>query len=89
LNEPHRSCSAPGVIESEADFDKPFIAICTVHRLHPRHAHLNEVGALVNASSAGGRLPFIFNTIGIDDGIAMGHSGMKFSLPSASSSPTA
>ncbi len=82
---PHRSLlRAAGVIESEADFDKPFIAICNSYTdCIPGHAHLNEVGALVKrlVREAGG-VPFIFNTIGIDDGIAMGHSGMKYSLPS-------
>jgi dihydroxy-acid dehydratase len=44
---------------------------------------LDEVGALIKkfVREAGG-VPFIFNTIGIDDGIAMGHSGMKYSLAS-------
>jgi len=82
---PHRSLlRATGVIESEADFDKPFIAIANSYTdCIPGHAHLNEVGALVKkmVRQAGG-VPFIFNTIGVDDGIAMGHSGMKFSLPS-------
>jgi len=82
---PHRSLlRATGSIESEADFDKPFIAICNSYTdCIPGHAHLNEVGALVKrlVREAGG-VPFIFNTIGIDDGIAMGHSGMKYSLPS-------
>jgi dihydroxy-acid dehydratase len=82
---PHRSLlRATGVIESEADFDKPFIAICNSYTdCIPGHAHLNEVGALVKrlVREAGG-VPFVFNTIGVDDGIAMGHSGMKYSLPS-------
>jgi len=82
---PHRSLlRAAGVIESEADFDKPFIAICNSYTdCIPGHAHLNEVGQLVKrlVRVAGG-VPFIFDTIGIDDGIAMGHSGMKYSLPS-------
>jgi dihydroxy-acid dehydratase len=82
---PHRSLlRAAGVIESEADFDKPFIAICNSYTdCIPGHAHLNEVGQLVKrlVREAGG-VPFIFDTIGIDDGIAMGHSGMKYSLPS-------
>ncbi len=82
---PHRSLlRATGVIESEADFDKPFIAIANSYTdCIPGHAHLNEVGALVKrlVREAGG-VPFIFNTIGIDDGIAMGHGGMKYSLPS-------
>ena len=82
---PHRSLlRATGSIESEADWDKPFIAICNSYTdCIPGHAHLNEVGLLVKrlVREAGG-VPFIFNTIGIDDGIAMGHGGMKYSLPS-------
>jgi dihydroxy-acid dehydratase len=82
---PHRSLlRATGSIESEADWDKPFIAICNSYTdCIPGHAHLNEVGLLVKrlVREAGG-VPFIFNTIGVDDGIAMGHSGMLYSLPS-------
>jgi len=82
---PHRSLlRATGSIESEEDFDKPFIAICNSYTdCIPGHAHLNEVGQLVKrlVREAGG-VPFIFNTIGVDDGIAMGHGGMKYSLPS-------
>src|ERR1035438_7088936 len=82
---PHRSLlRATGSIESEADWDKPFIAICNSYTdCIPGHAHLNEVGQLVKRLvRAAGGVPFIFDTIGIDDGIAMGHSGMKYSLPS-------
>ena len=82
---PHRSLlRATGSIESEADFDKPFIAICNSYTdCIPGHAHLNEIGQLVKrlVREAGG-VPFVFNTIGVDDGIAMGHGGMKYSLPS-------
>lgn len=82
---PHRSLlRATGCIESEDDFNKPFIAICNSYTdCIPGHAHLNEVGSLIKrlVREAGG-VPFLFNTIGIDDGIAMGHSGMKYSLPS-------
>jgi len=82
---PHRSLlRATGSIESEADWEKPFIAICNSYTdCIPGHAHLNEVGLLIKrlVREAGG-VPFIFNTIGVDDGIAMGHSGMKYSLPS-------
>jgi dihydroxy-acid dehydratase len=82
---PHRSLlRATGCIESDDDFNKPFIAIANSYiDCIPGHAHLNEVGALVKrlVREAGG-VPFIFNTIGVDDGIAMGHGGMKFSLPS-------
>ncbi len=82
---PHRSLlRATGSIESEADWDKPFVAIVNSYTdCIPGHAHLNEVGLLMKrlVREAGG-VPFIFNTIGIDDGIAMGHGGMKYSLPS-------
>ena len=82
---PHRSLlRATGCIESDADFDKPFIAICNSYiDCIPGHAHLNEVGMLMKRLvRAAGGVPFVFNTIGVDDGIAMGHGGMKFSLPS-------
>jgi dihydroxy-acid dehydratase len=82
---PHRSLlRATGSIESEADWEKPFIAIANSYTdCIPGHAHLNEVGQLVKrlVREAGG-VPFIFNTIGVDDGIAMGHGGMLYSLPS-------
>jgi dihydroxy-acid dehydratase len=82
---PHRSLlRATGSIESEADWDKPFIAICNSYTdCIPGHAHLNEIGLLVKrlVREAGG-VPLLFNTIGVDDGIAMGHSGMTYSLPS-------
>lgn len=82
---PHRSLlRATGAIENESDFDKPFIAIANSYiDCIPGHAHLNEVGQLMKrlVREAGG-VPFVFNTIGVDDGIAMGHSGMKYSLPS-------
>jgi dihydroxy-acid dehydratase len=49
----------------------------------PGHAHLDVVGRKVReAVRAGGGIPFEFNTIGVDDGIAMGHVGMKYSLAS-------
>ena len=80
---PHRSLlRAAGV--SDDDFGKPFIAVCNSHvDIIPGHVHLDKVGQLVKqcVREAGG-VPFIFNTIGVDDGIAMGHEGMKFSLPS-------
>ncbi|MCX8155466.1 MAG: dihydroxy-acid dehydratase [Verrucomicrobiae bacterium] len=82
---PHRSLlRATGVIESEEDFNKPFIAIANSYTdCIPGHAHLNEVGLLLKRLvRAAGGVPFIFNTIGVDDGIAMGHSGMLYSLPS-------
>jgi len=85
IRAPHRSLfRATGVIQSEADFDKPFIAVCNSFvQIIPGHAHLDEVGRKVRQAirDAGG-VPFEFNTIGVDDGIAMGHSGMKYSLAS-------
>jgi dihydroxy-acid dehydratase len=49
----------------------------------PGHVHLQDFGKLVKeAVRAAGAVPFEFNTIGVDDGIAMGHLGMKYSLPS-------
>lgn len=79
----HRSLlRAAGVTES--DWDKPFIAICNSHvDIIPGHVHLQAVGNFVKECvRAAGGVPFIFNTIGVDDGIAMGHAGMKYSLPS-------
>jgi len=80
---PHRSLlRATGV--REEDWDKPFIAICNSHvDIIPGHVHLNAVGEFVKeAVREAGGVPFVFNTIGVDDGIAMGHAGMKYSLPS-------
>jgi dihydroxy-acid dehydratase len=79
----HRSLlRATGV--GENDWDKPFIAICNSHvDIIPGHVHLQEVGNFVKECvRAAGGVPFLFNTIGVDDGIAMGHNGMKYSLPS-------
>ena len=80
---PHRSLlRATGL--NDAAIAKPFIAICNSYTdIIPGHFHLRKVGDLVKKAiiKAGGT-PFEFNTIGICDGIAMGHSGMKFSLPS-------
>ena len=85
IRAPHRSLlRATGVIQSESDFNKPFIAVCNSFvQIIPGHAHLDVVGKKVReAVRAGGGIPFEFNTIGVDDGIAMGHGGMKYSLAS-------
>ena len=82
---PHRSLlRATGQIESDADFDKPFIGVCNSYiDLIPGHVHLQSFGKVVkHAVRAAGAVPFEFNTIGVDDGIAMGHVGMRYSLPS-------
>ncbi|MFC4769646.1 dihydroxy-acid dehydratase [Effusibacillus consociatus] len=80
---PHRSLLKATGLKDE-DFDKPFIAICNSFvEIIPGHVHLNEFGRLVKeAVRAAGMVPFEFNTIGVDDGIAMGHIGMRYSLPS-------
>ena len=69
---------------SEADFNKPFIGVANSYvGIIPGHVHLQEVGRIVReAIREAGGVPFEFNTIGVDDGIAMGHAGMRFSLPS-------
>ncbi len=66
------------------DFDKPFIGVCNSYSaIVPGHAHLNKVGKIIcDEIRRCGGVPFEFNTIAICDGIAMGHAGMKFSLPS-------
>ncbi len=82
---PHRSLlRATGVIQSEDDWNKPFIAIANSYTdIIPGHVHLKEFGEVVRqAVREAGGVPFMFNTIGVDDGIAMGHLGMKYSLAS-------
>jgi dihydroxy-acid dehydratase len=80
---PHRSLlRAVGL--GEDDMGKPFIAVVSSHvEIIPGHVHLDRVARIVaEAVREAGGAPFIFNTIGICDGIAMGHDGMLFSLPS-------
>jgi dihydroxy-acid dehydratase len=82
---PHRSLlRATGQIRDASDFDKPFIAVCNSYvDIIPGHAHLQELGrAVKDAIREAGGVPFEFNTIGVDDGIVMGHDGMRYSLPS-------
>ncbi|HEY3746305.1 MAG TPA: dihydroxy-acid dehydratase [Gemmatimonadaceae bacterium] len=82
---PHRSLlRATGQIRDRGDFDKPFVAVCNSYvDIIPGHVHLQEFGRVVkDAVRAAGGIPFEFNTIGVDDGIAMGHEGMRYSLPS-------
>tara|TARA_B100001939_G_scaffold335245_1_gene337081 strand:- start:14011 stop:15783 length:1773 start_codon:yes stop_codon:yes gene_type:complete len=69
---------------TDADFDKPIIAIAnSFTQFVPGHVHLKDLGQMVarQIESAGG-VAKEFNTIAVDDGIAMGHSGMLYSLPS-------
>ena len=80
---PHRALlKATGV--TDADMDKPFIGICNSYvDIVPGHVHLKEFAEIVKqAVREAGGVPFEFNTIGVDDGIAMGHIGMRYSLPS-------
>jgi dihydroxy-acid dehydratase len=80
---PHRALlRAAGVTDSE--FGKRFIAVCSSHnQMIPGHVHLDEVAKIVSTETrAAGGVPFIFNTIGVDNGIAMGQKGMLWSLPS-------
>ena len=75
---------ATGRIKRPADMDKPFIAVCNSYiEIVPGHVHLRELADIAKEEirKAGG-VPFEFNTIGVDDGIAMGHIGMRYSLPS-------
>ncbi len=81
---PHRGLLRATGVVGEQDFKKPFIAVCNSYiDVVPGHVHLQAFGKLVKeAVRAAGGVPFEFNTIGVDDGIAMGHIGMKYSLPS-------
>ncbi|MHC4575143.1 MAG: dihydroxy-acid dehydratase, partial [Planctomycetota bacterium] len=69
---------------SEADIEKPFIGIANSYcDIVPGHVHLNKVGQIVKeAVREAGGAGFEFNTIAVCDGIAMGHTGMKYSLAS-------
>ncbi len=81
---PHRSLLKGTGNFTDNDAGKPFIAIANSYvDIIPGHTHLDKVGYFVKEKvrEAGG-VPFIFNTIGICDGVAMGHTGMKFSLAS-------
>lgn len=80
---PHRSLLYATGVKTK-DLDKPFIGVCNSYiDIIPGHMHLNKFAEVVKAAirEAGG-IPFEFNTIGVDDGIAMGHIGMRYSLPS-------
>jgi dihydroxy-acid dehydratase len=75
---------ATGQVKNVKDMDKPFIAICNSYLdIVPGHVHLRELADVAKeAIREAGGIPFEFNTIGVDDGIAMGHIGMRYSLPS-------
>lgn len=80
---PHRSLLRATGLKDE-DFNKPFIGVANSFiEIIPGHFFLNKVSEIIKAEiRANGCIPFEFNTIGVDDGIAMGHDGMLYSLPS-------
>jgi dihydroxy-acid dehydratase len=80
---PHRSLLRATGLKDE-DFDKPFIGVSNSFiEIIPGHFFLDKVSAIIKDEiKKSGCVPFEFNTIGVDDGIAMGHDGMLFSLPS-------
>lgn len=80
---PHRSLLyATGI--RPTDLPKPFIGVCNSYvDIIPGHVHLKQFAEVVkDAIREAGGIPFEFNTIGVDDGIAMGHIGMRYSLAS-------
>lgn len=80
---PHRSLLRACGLKDD-DFKKPFIGVANSYTdIVPGHVHLREIAEAVKEGirEAGG-VPFEFNTIAVDDGIAMGHIGMHYSLPS-------
>ncbi len=80
---PHRSLLRATGLKDD-DFNKPFIGVANSFiEIIPGHFFLNKVAVIIKDEiKANGCVPFEFNTIGVDDGIAMGHDGMLFSLPS-------
>ncbi len=80
---PHRALMRATGIKSE-DFKKPFIGVCNSYtNIVPGHCHLKKAGEIIcETIRQMGGVPLEFNTMAICDGIAMGHSGMKYSLPS-------
>ena len=80
---PHRSLLRATGLKDE-DFNKPFIGVANSFiEIIPGHFFLDKVSKIIKDEiRKNGCVPFEFNTIGVDDGIAMGHDGMLFSLPS-------
>ena len=65
---------ATGALKHPTDMNKPFVAICNSYiDIVPGHVHLRELADIAKSYSRSGAIPFEFNTIGVDDGIAMGH----------------
>ncbi len=80
---PHRSLLRATGLKTD-DFNKPFIGVANSFiEIIPGHFFLNKYAEIIKEEiRANGCIPFEFNTIGVDDGIAMGHDGMLYSLPS-------
>lgn len=80
---PHRGLMRATGLADE-DFKKPYIGVCNSYtNIVPGHCHLKKVGEIIcDAIREAGGVPYEFNTIAVCDGIAMGHSGMKYSLAS-------
>lgn len=80
---PHRSLLKATGLRDE-DMGKPFIGVCNSYTdLIPGHVHLHDFAQGIKTSiRLAGGVPFEFNTIGVDDGLAMGHAGMYYSLAS-------
>ncbi len=80
---PHRSLLRAVGLKDE-DFEKPFIGVANSFiEIIPGHFFLNRYAQIIKDEiKKNGCVPFEFNTIGVDDGIAMGHKGMLYSLPS-------
>jgi dihydroxy-acid dehydratase len=80
---PHRALLRACGLTDE-DFDKPLIGIANSYiDIIPGHVHLREfVEPIKEEVRKAGGVPIEFNVIGVDDGIAMGHYGMHYSLPS-------
>ncbi|NPA73473.1 MAG: dihydroxy-acid dehydratase [Epsilonproteobacteria bacterium] len=80
---PHRSLFRATGLKDE-DFDKPFIGVANSFiEIIPGHFFLDKYSKIIKDEiRKNGCVPFEFNTIGVDDGIAMGHDGMLYSLPS-------
>jgi dihydroxy-acid dehydratase len=80
---PHRALLRSLGLNSD-DFNKPFIGVANSYtNIVPGHVHLRNIGEAVKEGIlAAGGIPFEFSTIAVCDGVAMGHMGMRYSLPS-------
>ena len=83
IRAPHRSLLRATGLKDD-DFKKPFIGVCnSFAEIIPGHFFLNKFAKIIKDEiRKNGCVPFEFNCMGVDDGIAMGHDGMLYSLPS-------